>query len=77
MIFFTKKNKRQKTKALLTKYGLKIVKQKETALILCCFAVVPLKKKGKVNLTDENGNILEAGIKDLAATRLHRVVLIN
>ncbi len=55
---------KQKKDISIQQNGIKIVKHRETALILYCFGFIPSRKKGRTDITDDKGNILEKGIKD-------------
>ena len=53
----------EKAKTPFKKYGIKLVKHIDTSLVLFCFGIIPSKKRGLVDIADENGNILVSGIK--------------
>jgi len=60
--------KKREKKALLKKYGFKIVYKRSTSIILGCFGQTP-PKNGKVDLLDHNGNVLKKDIPEEDAAK--------
>ncbi len=60
-----KKRRKEKVLVFLEENNLKLVKKRDTSIVLGCFnQAASVKKKGKIDLMDEQGNILDSGLSE-------------
>lgn len=65
-----KREQKKKIALFLKTYNLRLIKKRETSIILGCFIpVASSTKKGKFDLTDTDGNVLDVNLSELEVSK--------